>query len=111
MSLELAKLASLLLTILSMYALFHTVFLSPVLPFDERLLESLKMLALAAGAAMLSGLIFRDWARQAGLVNVRVRATLPVRMFLWTSAGMLVLFAVCWYLETYFVAWKPVFAR
>jgi hypothetical protein len=111
MFLELAKLVSLLLCILAIYALFHTAFLAPSMGIDQRLLESAKMLAMAAAAALLSGMIFRDYARQMGVAHVRVRATLPVRIFLWMSAGMLVLFAVCWYLENYFVAWKPAFPR
>lgn len=111
MCLEFAKLGSLLLTILSIYALFHTAFLSPSHTLDERILESLKMLAMAAGAAMLSGFIFRDWARQVGLAGGRVWRTFPVRMFLWASSGMLLLFLVSLYLEHYFVAWKPAFTR
>ena len=111
MCLELAKLASLLLSILSIYAVFHAAFLVPSHSLDERVLEALKMLGLAASASLLSGLIFQDWARQMGLASVRVRATLPVRMFLWGFATMVILFAACWYLETYFVAWKPVFSR
>jgi hypothetical protein len=34
--------------------------------------------------------------------------TLPVRLFLWSLAGMALLFFLCWYLEEYYVPllWK-----
>jgi hypothetical protein len=57
--LELAKFASLLLSIFSLDALFHAAFLEPASRFEQRLLPSLDMLLLSAAVCLGDGYIFR----------------------------------------------------
>jgi hypothetical protein len=59
MLVELAKPVTLISCILSLYAVFHTAFLIPSSEMDERICDSLGLLALAALISFVSGLIFR----------------------------------------------------
>lgn len=69
MLLELAKPVALLLCLLSLFAVFHTLFLSiedphlilvPHKAFDDRILDSLLLLALSAAISLMGGIIFRE---------------------------------------------------
>ena len=108
MALELGKFVSLLFSILCFCALLHSAFFAQTAGFDERILASLKMLALAAAACWTSGWIFRLWERRTGIGNPRVVATLPMKMFCWASAVIGLLFAASWYFETYYLPLRTI---
>ncbi len=105
MFLELAKFASLLLSILSLDAVFHTAFLEPGSHLEEQLLPALRMLLLAAAVCLGSGYIFRTWERRAGRSAVRhdgsLAGSLPMMIFWWGTGVMTLLFALAWLLERY----------
>lgn len=103
MLLELGKFASLLLSILCLCAMLHSAFFMLDGTFPERILESLKMLLLAACACWASGWIFRSWEQKAGLAAPRVLTTLPMRMLFWAVGGITLLFLVSWYIEAYYL--------
>ncbi|HTZ89940.1 MAG TPA: hypothetical protein VMA71_06355 [Alloacidobacterium sp.] len=100
MLVEIAKPIALLLCILSLYAVFHTAFLIPGPDLQQRILDSLKLLALAAGIALVSGLLFSESTPGSAAHDERLIATLPMQVFLWAAGAMLVLFVVSWYLES-----------
>jgi hypothetical protein len=108
MLLELAKPLSLVFCILSLYAVFYAAFLNPGSDLDQTIYDSLGLLALSAGISLVSGLIFREPMQPTDTGSVRLTTTLPVRMFCWASAAMLVFFVVAWYLETYCVFYRDV---
>lgn len=106
MLVEIAKPITLLISILSLYAVFHRAFLVPGSTIEDRLWSSLTLLLLSAGISLLGGLIFRedDHLPQAPTLT----ATLPVRLFLWASAIMALLFLASWYLETHCIFYRNV---
>jgi hypothetical protein len=101
---EVVKPVTLLLCILSLYAVFHTAFLIPGRTVEERMWDSLGLLVLAAGISVVSGLIFREGEDD----GVRLGGTLPMQIFVWATGIMVGLFAVSWYLETYVIFYKDV---
>jgi hypothetical protein len=105
---EIAKPIALVLCILSLYGVFHAAFLNPGSDLDQRIWESLVLLALAAGISITSGLIFREMPRESSAGSARLSATLPVQMFCWASSVMLVLFVVSWYLENHCVFYRDI---
>jgi hypothetical protein len=105
---EVAKPVTLLLCILSLYAVFHKAFLIPGRTVHERIWDSLDLLVLAAGISVVSGLIFRESEREGEQDRVRLAGTLPMQIFLWATGIMVGLFAVSWYLETYVIFYKDV---
>jgi hypothetical protein len=54
---------------------------------------------LAACISLASGLAFR----YSTYPKVHLLKTLPVRLFLWTLFGAMLLFPVAWYLDVYYV--------
>ena len=66
MLLELAKFASLLLSILSLDAVLHSAFLEPGSNVQQRLLPSLDLLLVSAAVCLGSGYIFRAWEEKGG---------------------------------------------
>jgi hypothetical protein len=104
--LEMARLVTLLSSMLSLYAVFHTAFLIPSLDLRQKIYHSLALLMLAAALSTISGSFFRRQNQYTG--DRRLLATLPVRVFLWASATMLILFVLAWYLETYCVFYRDV---
>ncbi len=113
MLLEIGKVVSLLLSILSLDALLASAFFVPGSHWEERLLNSLMRILLAACVCFASGLVF-DWHRQSTAGpdgntpssqdrDSDVLNTLPVRLFAWSMVGMAMLFALSWYLEQYYV--------
>jgi hypothetical protein len=100
---ELGKFASLLLCILSLYALFHTIFFLPILDSEEHLLISLKMFVLTAAICWGSGWIFAEDERRAGVRSPSVAATLPMKAFWWVTLAIVVLYLLSWYLEEYYL--------
>ena len=102
MLLELAKFASLLLSILSLDALFHAAFLEPASHFEQRLLPSLDMLALSAAVCLGGGYIFRAWEQKAGRRDASIAGSLPMLIFWWGAGIIGLLFFLAWILERYF---------
>lgn len=103
MLLELAKFASLLLSILSLDAVFHSAFLEPGSNVQQRLLPSLEMLLLAAAVCLSSGYIFCAWEQRAGRRQVSVTGSLPMMIFWWGAGAIALLFALAWLIERYFL--------
>ncbi len=110
MLLELAKFASLLVSILALDAVFHTAFLEPGSHLEEQLLPALRLLLLAAAISLTSGYIFRAEERRAGPSGIRhhgsVAGSLPMRIFWWGSGVMSLLFFLAWLLERYHRLWR-----
>ena len=101
MLLELGRLFSLLLSILSLDALLASAFFVPGSHWDDRLLNSLMRILLAACVCFASGLLFEQ--HQGNEADSDILRTLPVRLFFWALTGMALLFALSWYLEEYYV--------
>ena len=106
--LELAKFASLLLSILSLDAVFHSAFLEPGSDVHQRLLPSLELLMLAAAICLASGAIFREWEQRAGKRDASLVGSLPMLIFWWASGVMALLFCLAWLLNLYFPVRGPV---
>lgn len=103
MLLEIGRAVSFLLSILSLDALLTSAFFVPGSPWDERLLNSLERVVLAACVCFASGLLF-NWHKQTDSEAASsVLRSLPMRLFFWALAGMVLLFAVSWYLEQFYV--------
>jgi hypothetical protein len=109
MLLELAKPVALLLCLLSLYAVFHTVFftleapqllLQPHQAMRDRIIDSLLLLALSAGISLVGGLIFREAEPHA---HPSLIGTLPLQIFYWATSIMLVMFFLSWFLETHYI--------
>jgi formate/nitrite transporter FocA (FNT family) len=96
---------ALLLCLLSLCAVFFTAFLVPATTWQQRSLDSVVLLSLAAGICLSSGMIFRE-STPRGIEPVM--HTLPVRLFCWATAVMVVLFVTSWYLETYCIFYRDV---
>jgi hypothetical protein len=107
MLVEVARPVILILNMISLYAVFHTAFLAPSVDLEQRIWESLGMLALAGGLSLISGVIFREGAHSPDS-GARLSATLPVRMFCWAASMMFVLFVVAWYLETHCIFYRDI---
>jgi hypothetical protein len=101
--LEIGRAIGLMLSILSLYPVMLSAFFVPGSRWEDRLGMSLAKIAVAACVCFASGLLFAYRPH----CNVRfvtgVMATLPVRLFLWAMGAGVVLFAVSWYLEEYYV--------
>jgi hypothetical protein len=108
MLLELAKPVALLCCLFSLLGVFHAAFLAPATDVEERLYGSFGPLLLAAGIALLGGLIFRAGRHRPGIADTSLIATFPVQIFSWTTGIMLALFVISWYLETHCIFYKDV---
>ncbi len=106
---EFAKLAALLLCMLSLYAIFRTLFLSvesprPILQspqvFTHRALRGLRLISLSAAISFLGAIIFREAEPDP---HPSLASTLPLQVFSWATSIMLVLFFLAWFLETHYV--------
>ena len=106
MFMELAKPVTLIVCILSLYGVFYTAFLTPASDLDQRICESLGLLALTAGISIVSALIFREAAAESCARKTPLTATLPLQVFCWASGIMVVLFFVSWYLETHCIFYR-----
>ena len=105
MLVEVARPIALLLCVLSLCALFYTVFLIPASRAGEITWTTVTLLSFAAGICLASGMIFleSDDDRPGTLMR-----TLPVQLFLWGVGLMIVLFVSAWYLETNSIFYKDV---
>ncbi len=106
---EFAKLAALLLCLLSVYAVFHSLFFSiedpqlflqPHHTFVDRILGSLFLLGVSAAISLVGGVIFRE---AEPLPHPSLAKTLPLLIFSWSTGIMTVLFFLAWFLETHYV--------
>jgi hypothetical protein len=104
--LELAKFASLLLSILSLDAVFHAAFLEPGTHFEQRLLPSCEMMLLAAAVCLGSGYIFRAYELRAGKRDGSVVGSLPMLIFWWGCGVIVLLFFLAWLLDRYFFGYR-----
>jgi len=100
------RLVSLIGSILSLYALFYTAFLTPSTDMSQRIYDSLPLLVLAAGISMIGGLVFRSPRQEPHTGRTGFAAALPVQLFCWASSTMLVLFVVSWYLESHCIFYR-----
>ncbi len=110
---EVAKPVALALCLISLYAVFHAAFLIPASEWDDRLWKALELLPVAAGICWVSGLLFRESehsksGRDEPEHRPAITATLPMQLFGWATALMLVFFAVAWYLETYCIFYRDI---
>jgi hypothetical protein len=109
MLLELAKPVALLLCLLSLYAVFHTLFfviedphllLQPHQAFRDRILDSLLLFALSAGICLLGGFIFRE---SEPYPHPSLATTLPMQLLYWATGIMFALFFLARFLETHYI--------
>ena len=112
MLLELARPVTLLCSMLSLLAVFHTAFLGAETDFCQRIYDSVGVLLLATGFSLLSGMTFL-LGKAKGILDSRPQApnileTFPMRVFFWTTGLMLVLFLLAWYLETHCIFYRDV---
>jgi len=101
---ELGKAVTFILSLLSLYALLTSAFFVPGSLWQDRAVGSLETLALATCMCFASGLIFSSCCT----AHPPVSRTLPVQLYYWALSGMVALFFLSWYLETYYVPllWK-----
>jgi hypothetical protein len=107
--LELAKPVALLLSLLSLYLVFRTLFFSiddpylffqPHQAFRDRIIDSLLLLTFSAGICLLGGFIFREAEPDP---HPSLTATLPLQLFYWATGIMIALFFLAWFLETHYI--------
>jgi hypothetical protein len=108
--LEFAKLAALLLCMLSLYGVFRTLFLSfedphtillqPPEIFTNRLLDALLLIVISAAISFLGAIIFRESEPEP---HPSLVATLPLQIFSWSTSIMLTLFFLARFLETHYI--------
>ena len=106
---EFAKLAALLLCLLSVYLVFNSLFFSiedpqlflqPHHTFVDRIMGSLFLLGVSAAISFVGGVIFRE-AEPAP--HPSLARTLPLLIFSWSTGVMTVLFFLAWFLETHYI--------
>ena len=96
--LELGKAACFFLCIVSLYGAAIHAFFVPGSGWRERMLLASMRLAWAAYVCFMSGLVFTLPLRSNPDRGQRLTATLPVRLFFWSSACIVALFLSSWYL-------------
>jgi hypothetical protein len=103
MLLEIGRALSFLVSLLSLYPVLVSAFFVPGSHWQERVESSLLYIAFSACLCAVSGLLF-TWPSPANAeAGQPLLSTLPVRMFLLALAGMVVLFAITWYLEEFYI--------
>jgi hypothetical protein len=103
MLLELGKFGSLLLAVLCLCAVFHSAFLVPEAGLSDRLVDALKMMALAAGICWGSGWLFHRWDLSVGIKNSTIASSFPMKVFWWALLILFVLFVLSAYFEYYYL--------
>lgn len=101
--LDLGKVASFLVSILSLCTLLDSAFFVPATRWEDRLITSLARVVFAGCICLISGLLFHISQPRVSLAR-----TLPVRLFLWAIAGFSLFFALGWYVDAYYM---PLFWR
>lgn len=98
MLLDLSKAVFFLISILSLFHAAVVAFFLTGQSWHERLISTLIYLAFAATVCLFSGLLFA-WPSQSNPDRgQRLSSTLPVRLLLWSSLLIAVLFLSSWYL-------------
>ncbi|NYF88647.1 hypothetical protein RBB79_03845 [Tunturiibacter empetritectus] len=109
MLLELVKPVALFLCLLSLLMVFHTVFFTledphllhqPHQALNDRILDSLLLLALSAGISLMGSLVFRE---AEPLPRPSLSSTLPLQIFYWATSIMLLLYPLASFLETHYI--------
>jgi hypothetical protein len=95
---DLSKAVSFAMSILSLCALLDTAFFIPATRWEDRLIASLARIGFAGCVCLISGVLFHFSQPQVPLAR-----TLPVRLFVWTLSGLLLLFVIGWYLDVYYM--------
>jgi hypothetical protein len=104
MILDIARALSFFASMLSLYPVVVSAFFVPGSRWEDRMIVALARVGLAGCTCLLSGILFaRPW--QPNPHGEHLLATLPVRVYLWTVAGVTVLFALSWYLDVSVVPW------
>jgi formate/nitrite transporter FocA (FNT family) len=101
--LDIGKMLSFILSILSLYAVLESAFFIPGSDWQERLSVSLLRGAIAAGVCLGSGMLFVLSRERHARTEMPITSTLPMQMFFWAMAGVVILSTVSWYLEVYYV--------
>jgi hypothetical protein len=97
MVLELGKAACFFVCILSLYQAAIYAFFVPGTRWEERMLLACLRLGWAAYVCFMSGLVFTLPLRSNPDRGQPLTATLPVRLFFWSSACIITLFLTSWY--------------
>jgi hypothetical protein len=103
MLLELARPLSFFLSILSLYSVMMSAFFVPGTRWEERLWMAILRVVFAASVSFASGLLYSWPSRTDPEPAEPLLSTLPVRLFFWGVGGMALLFALSWWLESYYV--------
>jgi len=96
--LDVGKVASFVMSILSLCALLDSAFFIPATRWEDRLIASLARVGFAGCVCLISGLLFH-----LSQPRVSLARTLPVRLFLWAISGFSLFFALGWYLDVYYM--------
>jgi hypothetical protein len=107
MLLELLRPLSFFLSLLSLYPVMLSAFFVPGSHWEERLEMALLRVAFAACVCLASGLLYSWHSHSAPQAAEPLLSTLPVRLFMWGIAGMALLFALSWWLDTYYIPLLP----
>lgn len=98
MLLDLSKAAFFFLCILSLFHAAVVAFFLPGTGWHDRLIVTLVYLAFSATVCLFSGLLF-SWPSPTNPDRgMPLVATLPVRLFIWSSVVIVALFVSSWYL-------------
>ena len=101
MLLELLRPLSFFLSMLSLYPIMLNAFFLPGTHWEERLETGLLRVVFAACICFTSGLLY---SVHTGIQTAEpLLSTLPVRLFFRAVLGIVLLFALSWGLETYYV--------
>jgi hypothetical protein len=103
MILELLRPLSFFLSLLSLYPVMLSAFFVPGTHWEERLEMALARVVVAACVCFASGLLYAWHPRSSPEAGESLLSTLPVRLFLWAMGGVVVLFALSWWLDVYYV--------
>jgi hypothetical protein len=103
MLLDISRALSCILSMLSLYAVLESAFFVPGSDWLERLNLSLLRIAIAACICFASGILFALPAAKSAKNDMPITSTLPVQLFFWAMAGVVILFVVSSYLEVYYV--------
>jgi hypothetical protein len=107
--LPVAKFGALAISILSLCALLGHAFFVPGSTWQDRLIDGLGMMGLAASVCFASGLLFEiPVSKFDPEPTPPLTKTLPVRLFFWAAGLSAVMFPLSWFLAQYFVPliWK-----
>ncbi len=98
---EIGRLAAIILSVYSLYALLGSAFFILGSHWQLRLERSLTTLGLATCVCFASGILFT--LTEAGKDHASLYRTLPVQLYYWGVGATILLFALSLYLETYYV--------